>query len=285
VSVSALILTLNEEVNIARCLESLRWCDDVVVLDSGSSDRTVTIAEAFGARVVHRPFDDWSTHQNWAGRNIPFKHRWVYYSDADEIVPEDLASELIGAAADVKSPNVAYRLRYKNIFQGRWIAHCGIYPVWVLRFFRPERVRWERSVNPIAVVDGSEGRLKSHFEHHSFSKGLEAWIDKHNRYSSLEAREAVAARIEGWPSLARLFSANPTVRRQILKHVGFLLPFRPTLRFAYMYLLRRGFMDGAPGFTYCRLLRMYEAMIDFKIREFASDTTSSTTPVVHPQSL
>jgi glycosyltransferase involved in cell wall biosynthesis len=267
-SISVLILTLNEEDNLEKCLQSLRWSDDIVVLDSFSTDRTVKIAEEMGAQVVQRRFDNWSTHQNWAVRNIPFKYPWVYYSDADEIVPAELRDEMLAVTRNADAEPVAYRLRYKNFFCGRWIKHCGIYPVWALRLFRPEKIRWERLVNPVPVVQGAEGRLENHFHHYSFNKGLEAWFEKHNRYSSQEAEEgskAIRNGFEDWASLFSLRGGPP--RRRALKELAFRLPFRPTLRFLYMYLLRMGFLDGWEGLTYCRLLTIYEYMIVLKMRE------------------
>ncbi len=265
--ISVLILTYNEEDNLPGCLESLRWCDDLFVLDSFSTDRTVEMARAAGARVVQRRFDNWSAHQNWALQNIPFRHPWVYYSDADERVTPELREELRAMALDPCQTNVAYRLRYKNYFLGRWIRHCGIYPTWIMRFFRPEKVRWERLVNPAAVVDGPEGRLQGHFEHYSFHKGLAAWFDKHNRYSGQEAEEGLKSLSNGAFHWHDLFTSSPATRRRALKELSFRLPFRPTLRFLYMYLWGRGFLDGYAGFTYCRLLSIYEYMIVLKMRE------------------
>jgi glycosyltransferase involved in cell wall biosynthesis len=265
--ISILILTLNEEENLPRCLEAVRWSDDIVVLDSFSTDRTVEIARAAGARVVQRQFDNWAAHQNWALENIPFRHPWVYYSDADELVTPELRDELLAIAANPAEPHVAYRLRYKNYFMGQWIRHCGIYPTWILRFFRPDKVRWERLVNPAPLVDGSEGHLQNHFEHYSFSKGLNAWFDKHNRYSWQEAEESLKSLAAGALPWTNLFTPDPAARRRALKELSFRMPFRPWLRFFYMYVLRLGFMDGWAGFTYCRLLTIYEDMIVLKMRE------------------
>jgi glycosyltransferase involved in cell wall biosynthesis len=265
--ISVLILTLNEEANLPRCLESVAWADDIVVLDSFSTDRTVEIARAAGARVVQREFDNWAAHQNWAVENIAFKHPWVYYSDADEVVTPELRDELRAVAQDAACPNVAYRLRYKNSFQGRWLKHCGIYPTWVMRFFRPERVRWERLVNPVPLIDGPAGRLKSHFIHHSFSKGLAAWFEKHNGYSEHEARENLRSLARGLSGWGRAFSGDPVRRRRFLKELSCRLPCRPALRFGYMYFLRLGFLDGRAGFTYCQLLAMYEYLIVLKMLE------------------
>jgi glycosyltransferase involved in cell wall biosynthesis len=264
--VSVLILTLNEERNIATCLESVKWSDDVVVLDSFSTDRTVEIARSFGARIVQRTFDDWSSHQNWALKEIPFKNRWVYYSDADEIVTPELRDELVRIAADPTLTPVAYRLRYRNFFCGRWIRHCGIYPVWVMRFFQPDKVRFERIVNPVAVIDGEEGRLESHFHHHSFNNGLQAWFDKHNRYSQQEAIESLSS-LRGGHLDWRALAGNAVARRRLLKELSFRLPCRSLLRFVYMYLLQFGFLDGWQGYTYCRMLAIYEYMIELKVME------------------
>ena len=265
--ISILILTLNEEENLPSCLESLKWSDDLVVLDSFSSDRTVGIAEAGGARVVQRKFDNWSAHQNWALDNIQFKHPWVYYSDADEVMTPELRDELLAIAANPREPHVAYRLRYKNFFMGRWIRHCGIYPAWILRFFRPGAVRWERSVNPTPVVNGSEGRLCNHFEHYSFNKGLNAWFEKHNRYSWYEAEESLKSLAAGGWNWGDLFHASPAMRRRALKELSFRVPCRHLLRFLYMYFWKLGFLDGRVGFTYCRLLAIYEYMIVLKMTE------------------
>jgi glycosyltransferase involved in cell wall biosynthesis len=266
--ISVLVLTLDEELNLPRCLESLRWCDDVVVLDSGSKDRTAAIAREFGARVIERPFDNWASHQNWALQSIDFRHPWLYYSDADEVVTPELRDEMIAIASASEQPHVGYRVRYKNYFLGRWIRHCGIYPTWVLRFYRPEKVRYERLVNPTASVDGSVGLLREHFLHFSFNKGLQAWFDKHNRYSTAEAIETLRELRDGRIDWAGLFDPrNPARRRVALKHLSFRLPFRPLLRFLYMYVLKLGFLDGAAGFHYCALLSIYEYMIVLKAKE------------------
>jgi len=265
--ISVLILTLNEEENLPTCLKSANWSDDVVVLDSFSTDKTVEIARAAGARVVQRRFDDWASHQNWALENISFKNRWVYYSDADEIVTPELRDELLAIAGNPDEERVAFRLRYKNFFMGRWLRHCGIYPTWILRFFRPEKVRWERLVNPVPIVSGREDRLQNHFEHYSFNKGINAWFEKHNRYSWQEAKESLQSLKTGQLSIPEFFSRDPVRRRRALKELSFRLPFRPTLRFLYMYFLRLGLLDGSAGYHYCRMLSAYEHMIVLKMQE------------------
>ena len=266
-SISVLILTLNEETNLPKCLDSVSWSDDTVVFDSFSSDRTVEIAEASGARVIRREFDNWSAHQNWAVENIDFKYPWVYYSDADEVVPSELHDELLKVTSEKGRREVAYRLRFKNMFMDRWIKHSSMYPSWIPRLWRPEKIRWERGANPVAIIDGRVGFLQNHFEHHSFNKGFHAWFEKHNRYSNYEAEETLKSLRNGDFRLSEVFSRDPTVRRGALKRLSFRVPGRPFAKFAYMYLLRAGFLDGRAGLTYCTLQAIYEYMICCKVKE------------------
>jgi len=263
---SVLILTLNEERNLPDCLETVSWSDDVVVLDSYSTDRTVAIARAAGARVVQRKFDNWSAHQNWSVRNIQYKYPWVYYSDADERVRPELAREIQGVTADATREEVAYRVRFRSFFMGRWVKRASLYPTWVLRLFRPDKVRWERLVNPTAVVDGPVGRLRCHFDHYSFSKGLSEWFAKHNAYSDDEAREIITS-VHKSVGLSHLFSSDPARRRASLKLLAYRLPGRPVLLFLYLYLFRMGFLEGSAGLSYCTLRAVYEYMIDIKATE------------------
>lgn len=265
-SVSILILTLNEEANMPECLQSVKWSDDIVVLDSFSSDHTVKIAEDLGARVVQRRFDNWSAHQNWALQHIPFKHPWVFYLDADERMPEELKNELLAIAHDSSRLPVAYYCGHKNMFMGRWIRHA-FPPRTVMRFMRPPSVRFERVVHPVPVIDGPHGYLSSMLTHFNFSKGIAEWIDKHNRYSSLEALEGIKLIHQPSGDQPSLFSADRALRRRALKNLSFRLPWRPLLKFLYLYVWQRGWLDGRAGFTYCVLQSFYEYMIVLKMRE------------------
>jgi glycosyltransferase involved in cell wall biosynthesis len=266
-NVSVLILTLNEEQNLPRCLESVHWSDDVVVLDSLSDDRTVEIARAHGARVVQRRFDNERDHRMFSVRNIQFKHPWVYNPDADEVTPPELRDEILSVVNAPNRAEVAYRVRFKTLFMGRWIKHCSLYPTWVVRLFRPEKISFERATNLRYVIDGPVGRLQNHFHHYTFNKGFDAWIEKHNRYSGHEAAESLKSLRNGGVTWRNLLSGDPVARRSALKELSFRVPCRPSLRFIYMYVLRRGFLDGRAGLTYCRLLAFYEYMIVLKMKE------------------
>jgi glycosyltransferase involved in cell wall biosynthesis len=272
-AISILILTLNEETNIGACLDALGAAgdfagfDDIVVFDSLSKDKTVEIARAKGARIVERPFDNWAAHQNWAMGNIDFRNPWVFYLDADERMTPELREEILRIARDPARPEVAFYCGRKNYFLGKWIRHA-MPPGMIMRFFKPSKVRFERLVNPVPVIDGPHGYLRNFFEHYNFSKGITEWFDKHNKYSLFEAMEGMKLR-EKPVGLGALFSGDRFERRRALKELSFRLPLRPLVKFLYMYVLKLGFLDGRAGYTYCKLQAMYEYMIVVKMRELA----------------
>ena len=266
-SISVLIMTLNEEKNLPACLASLDWCDEIVVLDSFSTDGTVEIAQAAGARVYQRAHDTESRQRTYGLKEIEYKYPWVYTPDADEVTPSDLRDEMLAIARDAARPESSFRIRYKNMFMGRWIKHSSLYPTWITRLVRPDRVRYERDAHSRCLTEGPEGRLNAHFIHYSFNKGMNAWYDKHNRYSSSEARETVTSLREKRVPWRDLLSGVPEVRRRALKELSMRLPFRPAARFVYMYVLRGGFLDGREGYHYCQLLAAYEYMIVIKTEE------------------
>ena len=265
--ISILILTLNEEPNIGACLDSVSGFDDIVVLDSLRKDATKQIAVAKGARVVERPFDNWAAHQNWAMANIDFRNPWVFYLDADERMTPELRAEIQAIAADSKRAEVAFYCGRKNFFMGKWIRHA-MPPGMIMRFFKPTKIKFERLVNPVPVIDGPHGYLSNYFEHYNFSKGLTEWFDKHNKYSLLEAMEGMKLRAKP-VGFSAIFSGDRFDRRRALKELSFKLPMRTAIKFCYLYFLQRGFLDGRAGFTYCKLQSIYEYMIVVKMRELA----------------
>lgn len=266
-SVSIFIQTLNEELNLPECLRSVSFSDDIVVLDSFSTDRTEEIARAAGARFFQRAYEGRAANQNWAVKNIEFKYPWVYYSDADEIVTEELREEILRVTRDADRPEALFRVRFKNMFLGRFLRHSSMYPTWVPRLFRPDRIQWERGANPIAIVDGPEGRLQGHFLHFSFRKGMGDWFNKHNKYSDYEAVETIRELRKATFRWMDLLSMDAPIRRQALKKLSFKLPARPLVKFLYMYLFRFGFLDGMPGLHYCLLQSLYEYQITIKALE------------------
>ena len=265
--VSVFIQTLNEEDNLPRCLESVSWSDDIVVLDSFSTDRTEEIARSAGARFYQRRYDGRANNQNWAVENIDFKYPWVYHCDADEVVTEDLANEILEVTACASGQPVVYWVRFKNMVQGRWIKRSSMYPIWVPRLWKPDRIKWQRGANPVALIDGPFGYLKAHFIHYTLSKGFEAWFENHNRTSTYEAVETIRELQHGRIDWSELISPDPARRRNALKRLSFRMPCRPLLIFIYMYLLKAGFLDGRPGLTYCTLRAICEYEICCKVKE------------------
>ena len=266
-SVSIFIQTLNEEENLPVCLKSVAFSDDIVVLDSFSTDGTERVARAAGARLFQRAYEGRAANQNWAVENIEFKHLWVYYTDADEVVTDELREEILRLTGDASRPEALFRVRFKNMFMGRFLRYSSLYPTWVPRLFRPDKLRWERGANPVAIVAGPEGKLEGHFLHYSFSKGMADWFAKHNKYSSYEAVETLKELQHRTFRWGDLFAGDPAVRRQALKKLSFRLPGRPFAKFCYMYFLRLGFLDGMPGFHYCVLQSFYEYQIVLKVKE------------------
>lgn len=264
-SVSVLILTLDEETNLPGCLESVRWCDDVVVLDSFSHDRTPQIARAGGARFEQRAFDNYAAQRNHALHGIRYKHDWVLMLDADERVPDELRAELLAVTAGATPDVTMFRMRRKDHLFGRWIRGSSGYPTWFGRLVRPARVRVERAINEEYLTDGAVGLLQSHLHHYPFNKGFAAWIQKHDRYSTLEAQ----LRLEdpGANRDARLFSRDPTERRRALKSLLYRVPGRPFIVFCGVYFGKGGIVEGGAGLTFSLLRAWYEYMIDCKTLE------------------
>ncbi|HUG73102.1 MAG TPA: glycosyltransferase family 2 protein [Steroidobacteraceae bacterium] len=268
--ISVLILTRNEEQDLPACLASLFWCDDIHLYDSCSTDRTVEIAAAAGARITSREFDNWAAHQNWGLRNIRFRHPWVFYIDADERVTPQLREAMLAA---VLSPGnqIAFRVQRRDYFMDTWLKHVQTSPFYI-RLFRPEYIRYERLVNPVTLVDGPVGEVSGLLDHHPFSKGISHWVARHNSYSSLEAEQIRLNRRNQAPLSLRkaLFGGDFNERRYHQKELFYQLPARPLVKFLLLYLGKRGFLDGRAGLTYALLQSIYEYLIVLKTRELAS---------------
>jgi glycosyltransferase involved in cell wall biosynthesis len=265
--ISVLILTLNEEINLAECLDSCAWSDDIVVFDSFSTDRTAEIAARPGVRFVQRHFDNYAAQRNAALTEIQYRHPWVLMVDADERAPHDLAAEMAQAIARADPDTVMFRMRRKDFFLGRWLRRSSGYPSWFGRLVRLGRVRVEREVNEEYLADGKIKHLRSHLLHYPFNRGISYWYERHNRYSSMEAFAKVESR-RAPIALGSLFRADPIDRRRALKLLVYRLPMRPSIYFFYLYIFRLGFLDGRPGLEFSRMRASYEMMIDLKVLEF-----------------
>lgn len=260
---SVLILTLNEERDLPRCLASIPGCDDIVVLDSGSTDRTAEIARNGGARVFTRRFDNFAGQRNYAQTEIPFRHPWVFHLDADEQFTPELIDECNRASArtDLDGCWVAPKM----MFMGRWIPHCTDFPAWQARFVRAPQFRFiEVGHGQREAPDMRLERLQANYLHDLSSGGETEWLDKHRRYARAEAKNHWQNAGNG--RTADLFSSNRLLRRRAMKHFSYSLPCRPVLRFFYQFVLRRGFLDGKEGRRYCQLLARYEGFAAEELR-------------------
>ncbi len=262
---SVVILTLNEERNLPSCLASTAGCDDIVVLDSGSTDRTVALAKNAGARVLVRPFDNFAGQRNHAQGQIPFRHPWVFHLDADEVFTPELLAECRERAVENSPALDGYFVAPRMLWQGQWVPHCTDYPAYQARFVRAPQFEF------IEVGHGQReapqmrmGHLRANYLHDLSSGGEAEWLEKHRHYARTEA-EAYLQNTTPKP-WSDLFSGERLRRRRALKRLSYLLPLRPLLRFVYQYILRRGFLDGRAGFDYCRLLARYEGFIAVELR-------------------
>ena len=273
--ISVLILTKNESLDIEACLKSVAWSDDVHVLDSGSVDDTCGIARRCGAQVVIKTYPvaskifggDEAAHRNWSLQNIRFKHAWVLLLDADERVTAQLKAAIF-ETIDSPGEHVAFRLQRRDFLFGTWLRHVQA-SRYYLRLFRPERIRYERLVNPIAIADGPVGSVSGYLDHFPFSKGMTHWLDRHNSYSTLEARQiAENRRIHATFSVRKALTASDfSERRFHQKELFYRIPLRPLAKFSILYFLKRGFLDGRAGLTYALLQAIYEYMIVLKVQE------------------
>lgn len=260
--VSALILTYNEERNIVACLESLKGIDDIVVVDSGSTDDTCVLAEMLGARVLTRTFDNFANQRNFGLDEGQLMHEWVLHLDADEILTPEFMYALETLTPE---PGVeGFRVPSKTILNGCWLRYSGMYPTYQVRIGHRDRMRFKQ------VGHGQREDLASNqvetfpepYLHYNFSHGITQWLRKHVGYADAEAEQSFQDR-EVDLRLGDLFLSDKTQRRRTLKRLVNRLPvvLRPPLRFIYAYVLRRGFLEGAAGLQYAIMLSCYEAMI------------------------
>ena len=264
--VSALILTCNEERNIAACLGSLAGIDDIVVVDSGSTDCTCSLARAHGARILTRPFDNFANQRNFGLEEGGLRNEWVLHLDADEAAtPEFLAAlEKLACKPGVEG----YRVPSKTILNGRWLRYSGMYPAYQVRLGHRDKMRFRQVGHGQRedLAPGQVGTFPEPYLHYNFSHGVTQWLRKHVDYADAEAEQFFRDRQEELLP-GELLSGNGMRRRRALKRLANRFPavFRPPLRFLHAYVLRRGFLEGRDGLQYAVMLSCYEAMIAARI--------------------
>lgn len=264
---SVYILTYNEELDIAACIESAMLSDDIIVVDSCSSDRTVERAKNYPVRVVEHAFESHGKQRTWMLESIAPKYEWVYILEADERMTPELFAECLEA---MNNPDyIGYYVAERVMFMNRWIRYSTQYPRYQLRLFRHGKVWFDDyGHTEREVCDGATSFLKETYPHYTCSKGLNRWIEKHNRYSTDEAQETLYQLEHGnvkWRSL--FFGKSEVEKRRALKDLSLRLPARPVLRFFYMYFILGGCLDGRAGTAWCTLQAFYEYLILLKVWE------------------
>ncbi len=223
--ISAIIITKNEENNIGRCLDSLSFAEEILVVDSGSQDKTCQIASIMGARVLHHDWKGFGPQKRWATEQA--RHDWVISLDADEEVSPELATEIQQRFMEL-DPKKGYQFPRKSFFLGRWIEHGGWYPDRQLRLYNRQHSQWPDSqIHERVVVQGGQiENFKSDLRHYVFNS-ISDQVDTNNRYSGLLA-------------LADY--------RQGKRFSLFKIILKPWFKFFECYIIKFGFMDGFPGF-------------------------------------
>jgi glycosyltransferase involved in cell wall biosynthesis len=256
---SVALVAMNEEANIGRTLASVRWADEIILVDSGSTDRTCEIAREYGAKVIVEPWRGYVLQKNFALDHCT--QPWVLSLDADEEVSPGLADEIRSAIAD---PNAlsAYWLPRKNLFLGRWIRRGGFFPDPKMRLFRRGQA-FVTGADPHdrielrAGVDQRTGRFRNAMVHYAYPT-LSYYLDHMNRYSSLGAKAAIAKEHRGFSFL------NVVVR--------------PLATFIYNYFVRLGFLDGREGLVLHLYHAVYVSNKYAKVWEFTRADRPSKSP-------
>ncbi|WP_255118006.1 glycosyltransferase family 2 protein [Synechococcus sp. HJ21-Hayes] len=263
-TVAGVVLCLNEAVNLPRCLASMGWCDELLVLDSGSSDGSQRCAASLGARVLeHRQPGRFliSDQRNWALEHAGLQSTWVLFVDADEEVGPACRAAIQRCIA---APNAAegYELTPRYWFLGRWLKRTQGYPNWHPRLLRRGLLRFEGGVWESFSAGGRVERIPEPYEHYAFSKGIDDWLERHRRYADWEAE-----RITSY--LANGDRHNLGTRRwlRLRQLTARLWPLRPALRFGQKYALQGGFLEGWQGLLFALLMAGYDLITAVKVIE------------------
>lgn len=271
--ISVIILTKNEELDLPKCLESVKWSDDVHVLDSGSTDKTCEVAYLYGVKFWENSFETFGKQRNHALDHLDLKYDWVLFLDADEVVTNEFRAAVIHAVKEAGSDVAGFYCCWKMMLEGQWLKHCDNFPKWQFRLLRKGKARFidfghgQKEDEIIGKIE----YIKEPYLHYSFSKGWSEWIERHNKYSSQEA----VARLNAPPPFANVFSRHGSVRNPALKSYLSRIPGWPILRFIHAYIINLGFVEGIPGLIYCINMGYHEFLIQIKMRELKKSKSAS----------
>ncbi len=258
--ISVILLTLNEEENLPGALENLReWAQEVFIVDSLSTDRTVDIALEHGARIVQRRFTDFGDQWNFALSRLPLNAEWTLKLDPDERLSPELVGEM-GELLAGRPEHVGYWIRRRLWFMGKPLNNIQ----WVLRLWRTGLCRFSDAiVNEQPIVDGSTGRLAGLMEHLD-SPSLHHWYEKQNRYTTMEA--IMKARKDPLAARPRLFGSS-LERRMLVKSVFHRIPLRYPLLWLHHVMVQRALLAGKTGLAWAHLRVEVHRAIEYKARE------------------
>ena len=269
--VSLIVLTYNEGLNIESCLKSaVDWTEEIFIVDSYSTDKTLEIAEKYGAKIAQRPFKNQAEQFNWALDNLEIKNEWILRLDADEYLTQELWREIAETLPKTPKNINGFYLKRRVYFMGRWIRYGGYYPIWLLRLFRYGKAKYqeERDVDEhLTLLEGKSGKMKNDFIDDN-KKDLTWWIKKHNNYASREAGEILKSLIQGNEKSA--FGVQPGIKKWLKQNLYFKMPmfFRACVYFIYRYFFRMGFLDGREGLIFHFLQGFwYRFLVDAKLFE------------------
>jgi glycosyltransferase involved in cell wall biosynthesis len=273
-SLDLIVLTFNEEVNLQHCLQSVQGlANNLFVVDSGSNDQTVKVAQQYGAQVFVHPFINQADQFNWALDNLPIESEWVLRLDADEYLSAELRDEILQVLPVLGAQITGVYLNRRLVFLGRWIRYGGYYPVWLLRLFRHGKARSEviEMDEHLVLCEGAVTYLENDFSDHN-RKGLSDWLLKHEAYAERQARVlSQGLREKDLQRVKPRILGNQVERKRWLKHYIYghaPLFLRAFLFFIYRYFFRLGFLDGMPGLVFHFLQACwYMFYIDSRIYE------------------
>jgi len=280
VQIAVVILTYNEGANLPDCLRSVAgWAPEIFVVDSGSTDGTQVIARQYGATVFEHAFETHSQQWTWALENLPIRARWVLGLDADQRVTAELAAELGALNESALSGIEGIYVNRRQVFRDKWIRHGGYYPKYLLKLFRKDAAFADTRdlVDHHFYVSGGTLKLNHDLlEVNRKEDDITFWIEKHNRYATLLAREEMETRANGRTSMISpsLFG-NPDQRALRLKQIWTRMPLylRPFLYFFYRYVVRLGFLDGKQGAIFHFMQAFwFRLLIDIKLDHMQQET-------------
>jgi glycosyltransferase involved in cell wall biosynthesis len=271
--ISVIILTKNEEANLPNCLASLQKLDaEIFIVDSGSTDQTVALAQKAGCQVFEHPWENYEKQLNWALQNLPIKTLWIMRLDADERLTPELTEELKLVIHQTPDDITGYQVKRRVFFMGRWIRHGGYYPTWLLRIWRTGLGTCEQRWMDEHIVL-SQGKI-ANLQHDIIDenkKGLSFWVDKHNHYADREVRDLLDIALkQDDPVIRKGYLTQASQRRWIKKNLYGRSPLflRAFLYFLMRYTIGLGFLDGMEGLIFHFLQGFwYRFLVDAKTYE------------------